>query len=322
MPQGNKDIHILIVDDDPSVREIMHEFVEISGYRSSSAENAAAALEMLEKNSIQVVITDITMPGMDGLELTDLIRQDYDAYVIVMTGYNYDYTYEEAVGKGASDFITKPVRFTELLLRIQRVLKERQMNRERNTMLMLLFGMMKELEKLAITDSLTGLYNSRHFYQQIEFEVNRSCRYNNPLSLIFIDIDHFKEYNDTYLHVQGDKVLMRIGRLIKKSLRTMDSAYRYGGEEFTIILPETKGDEAQAVADRVRTMIASEVFTPEPGKQVSITISAGVTQYRPGETLKNFVQRSDRALFQSKDNGRNKVTFLRTQQASTADIKC
>ncbi len=322
MRQENKDINILIVDDDPSVREIMHEFVEFSGYRSYKAEDAAAALKLLENNSIQIVVTDITMPGMDGLELTDLIKKDYDAYVIVMTGFNYDHTYEEAVGKGASDFITKPVRFTELLLRIKRVLKERQMNRERNSMLMLLFGMMKELKKLAITDGLTGLYNSRHFYKQIESEVERSCRYINPLSLIMLDIDYFKQYNDTYLHVKGDKVLMRIGRLIKQSLRSMDSAYRYGGEEFTIILPETKGDEAQAVADRVRTMISSEIFTPEPGKEVSITISAGVTQYCPGETLKAFVQRSDEALFMSKDKGRNTVTFLNGKQISSVDITC
>jgi len=322
MHHENKDIHILIVDDDPSVRQIMHEFVEFSGYRSSKAENAVAALKLLENNSIQVVITDITMPGMDGLELTDLIKQDYDANVIVMTGYNYDYTYEEAVGKGASDFITKPVRFKELLLRIKRVLKERQMDRERNVMLMLLFNMMEELEKLAITDGLTGLYNSRHFYNRLGLEVNRSCRYNNSLSLIILDIDFFKQYNDTYLHIQGDKVLMRIGQLIKKGLRSMDSAYRYGGEEFTIILPETKGDEAQAVADRVRTMIAAEVFTPEPGKAVSITVSAGVTQYCPGETLKEFVQRSDEALYQSKDNGRNVVTFLCAKQDPDDEILC
>jgi len=322
MRQENKNIHILIVDDDPSVREIMHEFVEFSGYRSFKAENAVAALELLKNNPIQIVITDITMPGMDGLELTDQIKQDHDANVIVMTGYNYDYTYEEAVGKGASDFITKPVRFKELLLRIKRVLKERKMDRERNVMLMLLFNMMEELEKLAITDGLTGLYNSRHFYQQIALEVERSCRYINSLSLIILDIDHFKQYNDTYLHIQGDKVLMRIGHLIKKSLRSMDSAYRYGGEEFTIILPETNGDEARAVADRVRTMIASEVFTPEPGKAVSVTISAGVTQYCHGETLKAFVQRSDEALFMSKDKGRNTVTFLNGKEISTVEIKC
>ncbi|MDM8553647.1 diguanylate cyclase [Desulfococcaceae bacterium HSG7] len=308
--QKNKDTHILIVDDDPSLREIMHEFVTMSGYRTSKADSAATALKLLGSNSIEIVITDITMPGMNGLELTDLIKKNYDAHVIVMTGFNYDHTYEEAVGKGASDFITKPVRFKELLLRIKRVLKERQMDQERNAMLMLLFGMMAELEKLAITDGLTDLYNSRHFYSRMELEVNRSCRYNNALSLILLDIDYFKKYNDTYGHVHGDKVLARIGQLIKQSLRSMDSAYRYGGEEFTILLPETIGDEAHAVADRLRKIISSDIFTPEPGKAVSITISAGVTQYHPGETLKEFVERADKALYQSKDNGRNAATFL------------
>ncbi|MBW1867107.1 MAG: response regulator, partial [Deltaproteobacteria bacterium] len=168
--QSKMDIKILIVDDDDAIRDSMREFIEISGYHALSAANAEDALKILRSNVIQVVITDIMLGGMDGLELTDRIIQDYDADVIVMTGYSGDYSYEEAITKGASDLVFKPVRFEELLLRLKRVLKERHLALERDHML-------EKMQKLAITDGLTKLYNSRHFYHQLKIEVDRSNRY-------------------------------------------------------------------------------------------------------------------------------------------------
>ena len=117
------------------------------------------------------------------------------------------------------------------------MLNERQLTQER-------IRMMEKLQKLAITDGLTKLYNSRSFYSQLELEVDRFNRYRHPLSLLLLDIDHFKNYNDTYGHLEGDKVLVRFSQIIKSCLRANDSAYRYGGEEFTVILPETGGEKA------------------------------------------------------------------------------
>ena len=139
------------------VHEAMCEFVEAAGYKSFAASNANEAISILEKNTIHVVITDIMMSGMNGLELTDQIKKNYKADVIVMTGYSADYSYEEAVSKGASDFVFKPIRFEELLLRLKRVLNERKLSEERAEM-------MKKLNRLATTDGLTRLYNSRSFY--------------------------------------------------------------------------------------------------------------------------------------------------------------
>lgn len=241
------------------------------------------------------------LPGIDGLELTDTIRKNFDSDVVVMTGYSGDYSYEEAISKGASDFVFKPVRFEELLLRLKRVLRERHLTQER-------IQMLKRLQKLAITDGLTKLYNSRYFYSQIELEVDRSSRYNHPLSLQLLDIDEFKHYNDTHGHLEGDKVLIRLGKVIKDCLRRMDSAYRYGGEEFTILLPETTGQEAVMVAERIRKAIAVETFCPLPDQLLSITISIGVTQYVPEEDLTSFIQRADQAMYHSKEQGRNRVT--------------
>lgn len=307
MVQSKNEASILIVDDEVGVRDSMQEFIEMAGFKPAIASSAEEAIELIQSNSIQVVITDIMLPGMGGLELTRLIKKEYDSDVIVMTGYSGDYSYEEAINMGASDFVIKPVRLEELLLRLKRVLKERDLTQER-------VRMMKKLQKLAITDGLTKLHNSRSFYSQIEVEVDRYNRYKHPLSLLLLDIDHFKHYNDTFGHLEGDKVLVRISQIIRSCLRKLDTAYRYGGEEFTVILPETTCEEARNVAERIRNAVKAEKFDPETENDITITISIGVTQYSPEEELSAFIQRADKAMYSSKQNGRNKVTALIPEQ--------
>ena len=302
-------IDILIVDDDSSVRTPMAEFVKLSGYNSLEASSAEEAIDILKTNTIQVVITDIMLPEMSGFELTELIIKEYDSDVIVITGYSDIYSYEEAIKAGASDFIIKPVRFEELLLRLQKVLAERELARDRGRM-------MEKLQKLAITDGLTKLHNSRSFYSQLEVEVDRFNRYKRSLALLLMDIDHFKKYNDTYGHLEGDKALVRIAKTIKSCLRKLDSAYRYGGEEFTVILPETSCEEAHHVAQRIKSALKAEDFMPQQGKEAKITISIGVTEYYPGEQLSEFIQRADKAMYLSKEKGRNKVTTLTAEETS------
>jgi diguanylate cyclase (GGDEF)-like protein len=303
MEKSGKKTNILIVDDEVGVRDSMNEFIEMAGYQSTMASSAEEAINLLQKNNIQVVITDIMLPGMGGLELTKLIKRDFNSDVIVMTGYSGDYSYEEAINMGASDFVIKPVRLEELLLRLKRVLKERELSQER-------VRMMEKLQRLAITDGLTKLHNSRSFYSQLEVEVDRFNRYKHPLSLLLLDIDHFKQYNDNFGHLEGDKVLVKISQLIRSCLRKLDTAYRYGGEEFTVILPETSCEEAELVAERIRTTIQTEKFKPRNAKELSITISIGTTQYDAEEQLSTFIQRADKAMYLSKQHGRNQVTAL------------
>lgn len=296
-------LHVLIVDDDLSIRDTMREYLELAGYETLVASSAEEALESITVAPVEVVITDIMLPGMDGLALTDRIKRSWDADVIVMTGYSSDYSYEEAIKKGASDFVFKPVRLEELNLRLKRVLNERRLNLEREQML-------EELKKLSITDGLTQLFNSRHFYAQIKGEIERFKRYGHKLSLLLLDIDNFKIYNDTFGHLEGDKILVRIGSIIKSCLRKMDTAYRYGGEEFTIILPGTPGEEARTVAERLRAAVASEMFSGDGDERTRITISIGVTQYQHEESISTFVQRADQAMYQSKQAGRNRVSCI------------
>jgi diguanylate cyclase (GGDEF)-like protein len=314
MTKKIKNTNILIVDDDLSIRNTMQEYINNAGFVSQTASTAEEALELIKTNKFSVVITDIRLPGMGGLELTKVIKKDNGADVIVVTGYSDDYSYEEAINIGASDFVIKPVRLEELLLRLRRVLKERQLGTERTRM-------MEKLQKLAITDGLTKLYNSRSFYTQLELEVDRFNRYKHPLALLLLDIDNFKEYNDTYGHLEGDKVLVRFSQIIKSCLRANDSAYRYGGEEFTVILPETNGDEAKTVAQRIRASLEAEKYKPVPGKVARITISIGVTQCYPKEELSTFIRRADKAMYLSKENGRNRVSVLLAEPPVKSKLK-
>jgi len=170
----------------------------------------------------------------------------------------------------------------------------------------------KRYRELSITDDLTKLYNSRHFYDQLRTEIERANRYSRPLSLLLLDIDNFKRYNDTYGHLEGNRVLAKLGEVIKESLRQTDSAYRYGGEEFTVILPETKGEEAVTVAERMKERFEAETFSPTFEEEVHKTVSIGAAQYQPEEELLVFMRRVDKAMYAAKEQGKNRVAFSKT----------
>ncbi len=169
--------------------------------------------------------------------------------------------------------------------------------------------------ELSIIDDLTQLYNSRYFHAQLEKEIERSNRYEQPLTLLMLDLDNFKTFNDAYGHVEGDHVLSRLGQVIKRCLRDSDSAYRYGGEEFTIMLPMTISEEGIVTAKRVQMELRKEPFSPALDKEVYITVSIGVAQYKPKEEIKAFVQRVDQLMYQAKENGRDRIFSESQRQA-------
>ena len=169
----------------------------------------------------------------------------------------------------------------------------------------------RRYRELSIVDDLTQLYNSRYFYHQLKMEVDRVTRYEEqPLTLLLLDLDDFKSFNDTYGHVEGDQVLLRLGQVVKRCLRQTDSAYRYGGEEFTILLPMTISTDAAVTAERIRTEFKKELFSPAPaGKDVHVTVSIGLGQYKQQEDMKAFVHRVDQLMYQAKKNGKDSVYF-------------
>jgi two-component system cell cycle response regulator len=293
---------ILVVEDDIHISKMLVTFLNKSGFKTKSAQSAEEAEEILKIEEINTVIADIKLPGVDGINFTNNIKKTYNLDVIVMTGYSSEYSYEDAIKNGASDLLFKPVKLNELLLRINRVIKERSLLNERDKII-------KELKRLTIEDSLTGLYNSRHFFDQLDKEIKRSDRYLHPISLVFIDVDNFKGINDTHGHMIGDKILSQIAKKIKACLRSQDTAFRFAGDEFTIILPETIISEAKFVADRIIAKFAHESLVINEKEISKITLSTGIAEYQRNEGNQQFVHRADLTMYEAKLREGNSVVI-------------
>ena len=238
----------------------------------------------------------------------------------------------EALRRGAWDFLVKPFINLELVMHsVEKALEKRRLRQEnrlyrehleeevqrRTQELRQEILARKRIEEdlrrsemryreLSLTDELTGLYNARHFFRQVQAEVDRALRYGNPLSICVLDIDRFKEYNDAYGHLCGDSVLSELGRVIQKLIRDSDSAYRYGGEEFIIALPGVDPEMARTVIDRIRTDFAALPHA-YPGGALYATFSAGVACYPDFDTGENLTEAADYALLEAKRRGRNRV---------------
>ena len=305
---------ILIVEDDVVISKLVYEFLSRFGFQAISASSAEEAEKILEKEEIHIVLTDVKLPGIDGITFTKNIKKKYNLDVVITTGYSSEYFYEDAINNGASDLIFKPIRFNELMLRINRVIRERALINERDKMI-------ERLKKLSIQDPLTELFNSRHFYAQLGDEIQRSERYLHPLSLIFIDIDHFKAINDTYGHMVGDQALLLIAKKMQASLRSQDTAYRFAGDEFTIILPETTSDNAKFVADRIKAEMEKESLVIREQEIAKITLSMGVAEYQRNEKKEQFVHRADVTMYEAKKKGGNSIAVSPILAAVSNDLK-
>lgn len=164
-------------------------------------------------------------------------------------------------------------------------------------------------KKASETDGLTGLYNKNYLMQRLETEVREAAESGRPLSFIIIDVDNFKTYNDTYGHPEGDAVLRSLAEVILAEIREQDAGCRYGGEEFTVVFPDIAGAQALKAAERILQAFAGLTFHPGSGAGVSVTVSIGLAQFRPGEGPDDLIRRADQALYQAKNRGKNRVVI-------------
>lgn len=323
---------ILLVDDEFTLLELLGDFLREQGHEVVLADTGAKALDLYNSERPDLVLLDLMLPDLPGLDvLQHISSRDEETGVIVISGVGSTQDAIEALRRGAWDFLIKPFLNLEFVLHAVntglekvRLKRENRLHREhleeevqrRTAELRQEIVARKLIEEdlrrsemryreLSLTDELTGLYNARHFFRQVQAEVERALRYNSPLSLCVIDIDNFKRYNDTYGHLCGDAVLSELGRIIQKLIRDADSAYRYGGEEFIIVLPETIREEAARVAERIRVTFFEHTFYPKDGEGVHVSISLGVTSYCPGESVSTLVDRADRNMYAAKKCGRN-----------------
>jgi len=275
---------ILVVDDDQRVCEVLKELLGALQFPTASALSGAEALKMLKDKPYTFLMADMRMPEMNGMELIRQSRETSpNVNVIAMTGYADEYKYVDIINAGAHDFVKKPIDIAELEAKIVRCISERDLK--------------KELSRLSITDSLTGLFNQRQFYLRLREEIIRSTRQKHPLSLILLDLDNFKDYNDRHGHIAGDQALRYVGRSIMRCIREgVDSGYRYGGDEFAIILIDADILIAEEIGKRVHMAIR------DSGE---LSASLGYAVYGENMNLTDFVKVADSNLYKAKTESKN-----------------
>jgi two-component system chemotaxis response regulator CheY len=289
---------ILIAEDDPNQRRLLTVHLERAGYEVVVANDGLAAWQAMGREHHRFLITDWMMPEMDGPELVRRVRAaDLPGYTYIMLLTALDGKEQIITGleAGADDYLTKPFNSAELRMRVsigERILK-----------------LETRLREMAAHDRLTGLFNRYAFDHRLADEVERARRYGRPLSFILLDLDHFKQYNDSHGHPRGDALLSEFGSVLTAGVRATDFIARYGGEEFAIILPETDAANALVVAEKIRTATQAYPFPrreSQPGG--AITVSVGVASFpAPIADSAKLLESADRALYQAKHAGRNRV---------------
>jgi len=310
---------VLVVDDDELVLAHLAQLVQAAGYEVHTAGDGHAALEFLAQHFTPIVITDLNMPGLDGLALCRAIRQQVwpgYVYILVLTVHDGESAILAGLNAGADDYLSKRTSAAQLLARLhtaQRILGLEQALKVE----------LEEKRRQSLTDSLTGANNRRYFERQLQHDFKRTQRGGGPLSLLMLDIDHFKRINDRHGHAAGDAVLQETVRRVRLSLtRETDWCARIGGEEFVIVLADTPLSGAAQVAERIRQAIAG-VPVVTNACAVAVTASIGVVEFQPAASRKSVSVESliadlDANMYLSKRNGRNRVTLPGALRAAAA----
>ncbi|CCQ96798.1 putative Diguanylate cyclase [[Clostridium] ultunense Esp] len=284
---------ILIIDDDILFLKMIEENLEKRGYNTILCSNPFEAIKCLNEENISLVVLDMILPGIDGFKMTKIIR-DIDPIlpIIIISSKNDLETKINVLKIGADDYITKPINMEEFYARIDRTL-------DRTT----------NYNALSIKDGLTGVYTKEYFWERAKEKMALYNRNKETFSIAFVDIDDFKTVNDNLGHLVGDKILKCFARILKNTLRSTDLIFRFGGDEFIIIFPETREMEAKLVLERFnRTKRCSKCGNEQCITVTNVNFSAGITEIKSAEdTVEKMIGRADKALYDAKGNGGNGI---------------
>ncbi|MCG3157064.1 MAG: Response regulator PleD [bacterium] len=314
---SNKDTSkskILVVDDVAVNVQLLTTYLSSVGYSVIAARDGQEALEKVTACNPDLVLLDVMMPKFNGFEVCERLKNDEATRiipVIMVTALNEIEDKIRATEAGADDFVSKPFNKLELLTRVKSLLRIKELHDQLNAKVKELEQAKERLRQLAITDGLTGLYNHRYLKEHLEQELYRATRHRSEVSVIMIDIDHFKKFNDTYGHPAGDVLLSTVARLLKENIRKIDIAARYGGEEFCLVLGETGKTAAAVVAEKMRRLVELSQFEPlELRANGRVTISLGVATFPDDATAMNdLIAIADKRLYNAKQGGRNQVVM-------------
>lgn len=284
---------ILVVDDEPAIIQVVYKLLA-ENYKVLMAKNSEQAIRVCEKNMPDLVILDVIMPGISGLETCQVMKNNpqlSNIPVIFMTSLQSQEDENECWEAGGVDFIQKPIKPMTLINRV----KTHLINKHQSDL----------LTKLAYTDGLTGVSNRRYFDKRLEEQLALSKRNKKPLSLLLIDIDHFKNYNDSKGHLAGDDALCAVAKTLENcGQRPSDISARFGGEEFALILPDTSEDGAINVAKNILTSVKTLNIEHPNSIEPYLTVSIGIAS-TVFENADDFINEADKQLYLSKQNGRN-----------------
>jgi diguanylate cyclase (GGDEF)-like protein len=286
-----KKANILVIDDEENIRELLRELLEDENFSVSTASSGEEGIEIAKERAFDVVITDLKMPGMSGIEVIRKFKEkNSNTTVIVITGYPTIESAVEAMKEGAYDYILKPFNLDHIKLVVRKAMERQNLLRE------------------AIVDPLTEVYNLRFFHETLSREISRAERYSIPLSLLMIDVDDFKKYNDSFGHQAGNTLLKELAKIFIDSVRKSDMVFRYGGEEFCILLPHT-GKGAVEVARRILYLVR---------KNLPVTVSIGISTFpEDAKSKEELIEKADIALYHAKKIGKNCVCLF-----SSGEEKC
>ena len=289
---------IVLIEDDPSVTRLLTIHLERAGCSVRTAGSLEEARHVLRGNTWDLVLLDRRLPDGDGLELCSEIRRTRpDAYIMILTGRAGDPDKILGFEAGADDYVTKPFNVDELLARVRAGLRIVDLQKA-------LFASNQLLHDMSLTDALTGLRNRRALDQELATRFATAGRYHRALSVAVVDVDHFKQINDSFGHQMGDIVLREVASLLRRGTRATDVVARLGGEEFCLLLPETGLFEAAQVGEKIRALIASSV-ADFPGVTVSVGIAS--MPHSHVQSAEELMFAADAALYRAKNNGRNRV---------------
>lgn len=315
MDQSEEKKSILIVDDTPNNLRLLSQILSEAGYHVRATPSSKQALVTATSNPPDLILLDVMMPEMNGYELCRKLREEKatrEIPILFLSAMSEPDAKIKGFVCGGQDYIAKPFDPYEVVARVETHINFRRTKLKLEKTIVDLRNvvmekeqLVKQLEIMAHTDGLTGVNNRSRFFSLAEHEFNGCRRYNQPLSILMMDIDHFKKLNDTYGHAAGDFVLKETAFSISKILRKADVLARYGGEEFIAMLPMSPLAQTRVVAERIIEIVESMPL--EFNCQIlSTTISIGASELLPEDTkIADVIERADKALYSAKNNGRN-----------------
>jgi two-component system, cell cycle response regulator len=284
-----------------------------AGYAVRTAATLAAARTLIRQAAWDVVILDRKLPDGDGVELCRELRAaSAHGYIVMLTGESSDEAKLEGFEGGADDYVTKPFQLDELFARIRAGVRIVRLQKA-------LLASNRRLEELSLTDGLTGVANRRAFDQKLAVAFEHARRYERPLSLVLIDVDHFKSINDAHGHDVGDAVLQSVASIVASGTRQTDFVARVGGEEFAILLPETALFESIQFAEKIRSGIAAA--DPVTNERVTVSIGVANIPHSPFPDTMELYRAADQALYRAKANGRNRVEIERRRACRAEEAR-